>query len=261
LKHLIFRALLVGLLPATLAHADWQIAQTTRENPPNELVEHRRTEVDNAETGARATVHLAIFKTKEATLRVLDQPESPRRDLAEVMTQEHALAAVNGGYFDPEDAPVGLLVSDGKKITPLSTARLLSGVLLSTTKRVEIVRAHGFKPDKQIRAAVQCGPLLLDNAKPLAGLNNTRPARRTFAAVNGRGTAAALGYCSSVSLAQLGEILSLTNLAGGVKFARALNLDGGSSSAFWCQQGDDPFSISEQKTVRDFVAIVPRPAR
>jgi hypothetical protein len=70
---------------------------------------------------------------------------------------------------------------------------------------------------------------------------------------------AALGFSSSVSLADLGKILSLEKVAGpGRQISRALNLDGGSSSAFWVAEGDDAFSIAEQKTVRDFIAIVPR---
>ncbi len=39
---------------------------------------------------------------------------------------------------------------------------------------------------------------------------------------------------------------------------RALNLDGGSSTAFWFAGKGDVFSIREAKSVRDFVAIVPR---
>jgi hypothetical protein len=60
-----------------------------------------------------------------------------------------------------------------------------------------------------------------------------------------------------VSLAQLGQILALPDAAGKIRIMRALNLDGGSSSAFWFAGKDGIFSILEQKTVRDFVAIMP----
>ncbi|HEX3818650.1 MAG TPA: phosphodiester glycosidase family protein, partial [Chthoniobacterales bacterium] len=153
---------------------------------------------------------------------------------------------------------VGLLVSDGRKISSLGKARLLSGVLWSTATRVEIVRAQHFKMSGKIKNAVQCGPLLVEREQPVAGLDDRRSARRTFAAVDGN-RHAMLGVCSRVSLADLGEILSLTNIAGPRKIARALNLDGGSSSAFWIADGGS--IMSEQKTVRDFVAIVPRASR
>ena len=67
---------------------------------------------------------------------------------------------------------------------------------------------------------------------------------------------AAIGFCSEVTLAQLGKILAMRDLAPELKAQRALNLDGGSSSAFWFAGERGPFSIPEQKTVRDFVAVV-----
>ncbi len=248
---------LLWLVSVTLAAAGWQMTQSTRENPPNELIEHRKTVWRETETGAEATLHLALFKTSKATLQVVDQPAAPRQDLAETMARIGALAGVNGGYFDPEDKPVGLLVQAGKKITPLSSAHLLSGLLWATASRVEIVRAKHFQRNGKVREAVQCGPLLVEHGEPVAGLNATRTARRTFAAVDGKG-GGALGVSSGVSLAQIGQILALPQVEGGRSFLRALNLDGGSSSAFWIGGPDHAFSLSEQKTVRDFVAIVPR---
>jgi len=50
-------------------------------------------------------------------------------------------------------------------------------------------------------------------------------------------------------------------VVGKLEMARALNLDGGSSSAFWFAGREDTVSLPEQKTVRDFVAIVPRSVR
>jgi hypothetical protein len=74
--------------------------------------------------------------------------------------------------------------------------------------------------------------------------------------VDGKGRAT-LGVCSAVSLAQLGQIVALPEAAGKIRIARALNLDGGSSSAFWFAGEGGIFSIREQKPVRDFVAIMP----
>jgi exopolysaccharide biosynthesis protein len=59
-----------------------------------------------------------------------------------------------------------------------------------------------------------------------------------------------------VTLADLGKILATQGIAPDLRVQRALNLDGGSSSAFWF--AGRPFSISEQKRVRNFVAVVPK---
>jgi hypothetical protein len=55
----------------------------------------------------------------------------------------------------------------------------------------------------------------------------------------------------------LGQILSLPNSTGEFKITRALNLDGGSSTAFWFAGKRQTISIPESKTVRDFIAVIP----
>jgi hypothetical protein len=87
-------------------------------------------------------------------------------------------------------------------------------------------------------------------------LNDFHVARRTFVATTG-GSRALIGVCSGVSLAELAKILATTSLAEDLTIDRALNLDGGSSTAFWfARENGDEFSIPEQKSVRDFVGIV-----
>jgi hypothetical protein len=97
----------------------------------------------------------------------------------------------------------------------------------------------------------------VEGSQPVAGLNDARPARRTFVATGGSDRAA-IGFCSDVTLAQLGKILATPGVAPDLKVERALNLDGGSSSAFWFAGERGSFSISEQKAVRDFVAVAPK---
>jgi uncharacterized protein YigE (DUF2233 family) len=170
------------------------------------------------------------------------------------MRTTNSVAGVNGGYFDPDGAPVGLLMSGGKIIAPFRKARLLSGVLATRPGKITILRASEFPRHGAWREALQCGPFLVDHGKPVAGLEDTREARRTFVLTTGD-ERAALGYCSRVTLGALAEIV--TSLAP-LKVSRALNLDGGSSSAFWCRTKENVISVSEFKTVRDFVALSPR---
>jgi hypothetical protein len=99
--------------------------------------------------------------------------------------------------------------------------------------------------------------MIVDLGKSVHGLEGTKAARRTFAAA-AAGDKAALGFCSDVTLADLSNILAIVAIPD-FKIQRVLNLDGGSSSAFWFKRANgNAFSISEQKTVRDFVAIAPR---
>ena len=171
------------------------------------------------------------------------------------MRSSNCVAGINGGYFDPEFAPLGLRIVDGKTTARLTRGRLMNGVLASNGS-IQILRVGEFSSRQKFNAAVECGPFLVDLGGRVRGLEATRVARRSFAASE-RGDRVALGFCSAVSLADLSRIL-----VGGLsdfKIQRALNLDGGSSSAFWFKSKDGSvFSIPEQKSVRDFVGIVPK---
>ncbi len=212
--------------------------------------------MSEGDTSESATLDLALFSTKSATVGVLDNPTG-NDDLAATMRRERCLAGVNGGYFDPEHKPVGLVISDGKLIAPLRKARLLSGVMAVANGRLQLLRTPEYSPKRKSTAALQCGPFLVDRGQPVPGLNETRPARRTFI-ITGGADRAALGFCSAVTLAELGRILATPEVVPDLKVLRALNLDGGSSSAFWFAGEQGPFSISERKTVRNFVAVLPK---
>jgi uncharacterized protein YigE (DUF2233 family) len=239
-------ALLLFALPA---RAGWSVTSSNAEKSTGPGIEHRRIVL--TENGEEATLDLAFFSTKSVAVRVIDNPE--RADLSSVMRRTRGLAGVNGGYFDPENAPVGLVISDGKLIAPFRKAKLLSGVLVVAKGRVELLRSSEYSARKTATTALQCGPFLVDGGKPVLGLNGTRPARRTFVLTSGTDRVA-IGFCSSVTLAQLGEILATPEL----KVQRALNFDGGSSSAFWFNGEHGVVSIPEYKTVRNFVVIAPK---
>ena len=247
-------SLTVALLLATLgvSRGAWNVSSSETEGSAVAGVEHRRIVLTDSTSGDDATLDLAVFSAKSAALRVVDNPTGDY-DLAAVMRRTREVAGVNGGYFDPQNAPVGLLIADGKPIAPLRKARLLSGILVVTKTRVELLRSGEYSPRKNTVAAVQCGPFLVDGGKPVAGLNATRPARRTFVLTTGADRGA-IGFCSAVTLAQLGDILATAEL----KVQRALNLDGGSSSAFWFNGERGITSVAEQKTVRNFVIVTPK---
>lgn len=239
---------------AVSAHAEWTLQTAQSEFSSERRVEHRHLVVSSG--AAATTLEIALFATKSATLRVIDNAAQDT-DLAAAMSRNHCLAGVNGGYFDPQFAPIGLRVLDGAVTSPLVRARLLTGVLSASRERgVEITRLGEFSRNRKLDAAVECGPFLVDLAKRVRGLDDTRNARRTFAAV-ARGGRAAVGYCEGATLAELAEILASVRLSDDFALWRAMNLDGGSSSAFWFSRADgSAFSIGEQKSVRDFIGVI-----
>jgi exopolysaccharide biosynthesis protein len=240
---------------AASAHAEWKVLSNEFE-PGRAGIEHRHIVLETTAANQRADLDLAIFSAKSCALRVIDNPNG--QDLATVVKREKCLCGVNGGYFDASFQPIGLRIIDGQTIAPLRHARLITGVLLRSSRGLQIVRAREISPRQKTAVAIQCGPFLLDSSQHVVGLNNSASARRTFAATTTKDRAL-LGVCSEVSLADLAQILGTTPIDPSSKITRALNLDGGSSSAFWFLREDgSAFSIPGQKPVRDFVAVAPK---
>ena len=170
------------------------------------------------------------------------------------MPSANCVAGVNGGYFDPNFAPLGLRIIDGKVTSRLTRGRLMSGVLASNGS-VQILRLAEFSLSKKWSAAIEAGPFLVDHGQPVRGLEKMRSARRTFAAI-ASANRAALGYCPDATLADLAQML-IARL-GDFKIQRALNLDGGSSTGLYFKGARGLYLYPEEKHVRDFVGIIAR---
>jgi hypothetical protein len=240
---------LASFIVAQISSADWKVASVDREPSAVASVQHRHIVLQNS--AESATIDLAVFPGNSTTLRVIDNPGGSE-NLADVMRRENFLAGVNGGYFDTQFRPLGLRIIDGTTRSPLIRARLLTGVLCTSPRGIKIVRFGEFSQKPKCDAAIECGPFLIDGGMPVRGLDRARRARRTFVAVMRTGVAT-LGVSDELSLAELASALAALP---DFKIWRALNLDGGSSTAFWFRRsGGAPFSISEEKSVRDFVGI------
>jgi Phosphodiester glycosidase len=238
-----------------IAAAEWKVVGLSDEpSSPPSLV-HRHVDLKQPETGDRAVLDLALFSKKSGTLRIIDNPDGASDVSTLIGRTSGLLAAVNGGYFDEHFTPLGLRLIDGRITSRLTGGRLLTGVMASNGS-LQIFRVREFPTGQKWNAAVECGPLLVDLARPVRGLESSRVARRTFAATGSKDRAV-LGFCPEATLSELGNMLA-TSL-GDLKIERALNLDGGSSSAFWFKRKDGSvLYYPEEKPVRDFVGITPR---
>jgi Phosphodiester glycosidase len=198
------------------------------------------------------------FQSAKSVFRVIDNPPRNRRSLSSALAASGAVAGSNGGYFHNDFTPLGLAVSQGKTINRFARARLLSGVLLVRNGRMELVRASRFKSTSDVQEALQAGPWLVEKGAPIAGLDDTRSARRTIVANDGKGQWALIAT-SAITLAGASRLLSSTGNVGPLRIANALNLDGGSSTAL--QAGLPPevlIDIPALGPVRNYLAIAPR---
>lgn len=251
-----YGSLLIPLIPLLAsADAEWKILSAESESGRGGI-DHRHVVVEQTAVGHRVVVDLAVFSAKSTSLRVIDNPDG--QSLGAMTKRQNFVCGVNGGYFDAEFKPIGLRVADGTTFSPLRRARLITGILLQSDHGIDVIRVSEFAGTKKIIAAVQSGPFLVEGNKRIRGLNDSQLARRTFAGI-GTNDRAFLGLCSDVSLGDLANILATVSVVADSKIRRAMNLDGGSSSAFWFAREDgSAFSISGRKPVRDFVAVVPK---
>lgn len=208
-----------------------------------------------------ATVHLAFFNSTDYRLEVIDlgmdsSPAYPT--VRDAFLAQRCLAGVNGGFFRPGFQPIGLVVAQGRRINRLETAKLLSGVVFGDDKGIHLIRRGTFADHPQISALLQTGPYLVEHGAPVRGLSPNDPDRRTFIATDWRRNWA-IGTSSALTLEELADLLAFSPLTGW-RIDRAINLDGGSSSAFYFDRPGQEADvvISNWKRVSNVLGVVPK---
>lgn len=228
---------------------------------------HARCEVFSRKTGflsPKDKITAFFFSGNSHRMIVRDEgnlakPKYGSLDAA--MRKSPSIAGVNGSFFssNPEGSPLGIVVQDGKNIHPLETGSFtVAGIIYDTGKQLQLSRSASFasmKNKPSLLSAIQGGPFLVENGKPVKGLNNTKSTYRTFIATDGKS-----GWCiattSAMTLRELSDWLAQKGTLGSFTVKAALNLDGGTSSAFWHHPSGTYFPSI--KKVRNYIGIAPR---
>lgn len=246
-------AVLIALITTAVLQASepWSITTSSNLGEPAPGVSVFEARCASGEKTARVTA--ITFNDKVHHLRVIDSPSPGNATLQNTLRAAGALAGVNGNYFQKDFTPVGLVISGNQTVHPFQTAKILSGIAgVTPDGRTRILRSGSYDPHKNIfTQALQCGPVLVEEGKPVAGLDDAKIARRTVIAT-GPGGNTALIYMSSVTLAEAARILSIHGILDTWTPAIALNLDGGSSSGLWA---GDAITLPEISRVRNFLAL------
>lgn len=241
---------------ATPLFAHWGI---TFSSPPAPLLagaHFQEVEVVGSE-GAKVRIYAVLFQDAKCGLHVLDNPPARAASLESLLREKGYFAGVNGGYFHVNGAPLGLVVSEKQVLNSMEKARLLTGVLEVQENSIRLLRSEEYRFSKRVVNALQAGPFLIEHGRMIRGLNATRLARRTVVASNGQGLWALISM-GPLTLAQAAEVLAIRNILPGWSAWNALNLDGGSSTAFWAATKPQPISIHEFGTVRNFLGLTQR---
>ncbi len=202
-----------------------------------------------------------FFSSSSYGMLVLDEGESGKRygSLENAMRAERCLAGINGGYFadDAVATPLGLLRHRGKQVAEFASGSFtVAGVLYDTGRELRLERSRKLTTTPaRMREAIQGGPFLVEHGRKIAGLNNTKRARRSFVATDGKGNWC-LGMSSPMTLDELAAWLASGRALGRFRVQAALNMDGGTSSAFWA--AEPLVHKPGVKSVRNYIGIVPR---
>lgn len=269
-----FRAFLLALVLSliglpTAMRADWRVVDgSTAQDPASPFLHERKLVSKASEAGflEARRIDLVWFHADRHTFRVIDNgsPVEPRYPgLAAAMIENGALAGCNGGFFLKNHEPSGLMIADGTSTGRFGEGGLLSGVVLSSGRRNPYLlrRAQYDAGQYQATDLIQAGPFLVDQGATVRGLSPESSRRRTFVLHDGDRWFA-LGISDAFTLAELGEVLARADFSPTRRVHRALNLDGGTSSGLYLDRGTagGPLRIEPFKTVRNFLAIVPREA-
>jgi len=204
-----------------------------------------------------------VFDSRNHRLAVVDQPAGPGSrfaDAREAGISRNALAAFNAGFFTPEGAPLGKLVSGGRPAGSWNSSSLGSGIFMEDPAGGMSLRRRAGITGSGQRELLQAGPWLVENGRPVAGLDPAKSAVRTFLAWDG-GSRWWIGRSSSCSLAQLGSALG-SGSPTSWQPRMVLNLDGGRSTDLWISSavpgGPASFRPLWNRPVRNFLVLLPR---
>lgn len=218
---------------------------------------YRPWEIDAGEDGAMVAGHVFRADPRIIRMTVIDARRGGR-DSARVATlrmESQAYVVVNGGFFDENSRPLGLVVGDGKEMSPLR--KVDQGLFLISLGRPFIQHTRDPLP-QPIETALQSGPRLVVDGRAL----HLKPqvSRRTSVCLPGDGTVMIVVFPTPLALSDLAENLVRSAADGGLGCWSALNLDGGPSTQLSAAAPGLSLEVEGGWGVPNGLAILPKSA-
>jgi exopolysaccharide biosynthesis protein len=203
---------------------------------------------------SEAEVQVVYFAPAEIQLEVVTNLDGNIQGVRDAVERRGSFGGINGGYFEANLDPIGLLISNNRVVHPTQKAKLLSGIFFVRNGHPELTRTSEFSGTRGVQQAIQCGPFLVDGGRTVDGLNYLRVAPRTFIFTCGP-TVWGFGICRSVTLKEMGDILAHGNVIPDHRIMRALNFDGGSSTALYLKLDGRAIFSEGRSAVSNFLIL------
>lgn len=210
--------------------------------------------------GQSIEFQVVLFDSRHHQLKVIDQPQDfvGGGQITASMRKAGAIAGVNGGFFTPQFAPMGLMIADGHPSGAWQANKLLTGAVVVSGGKPQLLWNAEARGRQKAAQFLQAGPRLVDVGKAVPALERSKHSTRTFIATDG-GQRWMMGLARGASLGELAEALATAEIIPGFRIQRALNLDGGRSSALYYRTAEGgEHSDPGWSTVRNYLGIVPK---
>lgn len=179
----------------------------------------------------------AIWKNNPSTNINLVANFTQQASMVDIVLKNNCVAAINGGFYDTKNQPLGWLVENKQTLKKPIKSSLFNGFVYQTGKVFGIKRTV---PAALASWGIQTGPIVWESGKPLQlKLTSDKFARRIVLAVNNNALVIWMAIYGQNSvfdgprLANLPKIVALINDQEQLQLDTAVNLDGGSASAFY----------------------------
>jgi uncharacterized protein YigE (DUF2233 family) len=200
--------------------------------------------------------HIHVFKINLAQhqLKIINHNDLNIKfpTIEQYAKHQNAPLAINGGFFDQKDQPLGLRVSDYQ---PTHAFKNISwwGVFYIQNHHARISSARQFSTKQNIEFAMQAGPrLIIDNHIP--SLRPGYAERTAICVLNENEIAMIITQYFPTTLNQFAKLIQDKPL----RCQNALNLDGGSSSQFFAKFSGFFLHMPGLAAVSDAIVVLPR---
>ena len=231
--------------------------------------------------GSTQSISIARFPVWEQSVSVVESDGTSAMITSRFGEQNHALAAINGSYFDRQLMPVTYVKDEGKVICARTADDVdrCNGMFRIRDKKgktIDIISVDSnttLSAAKGWREAIVSGPILMEDGKPVIYEDDGTKSYRGFYAR--RHPRSIIGYTADgwmyfivvdgrfPAMADGMSVSELTVLCEALGLYEALNLDGGGSSTLWTSgQGvlnhpydNKVFDHSGERTVPNVIIV------
>jgi uncharacterized protein YigE (DUF2233 family) len=181
--------------------------------------------------------------------RDLSRPLASANDFAQY---SKALITINGGFFDQNNQPLGLRISDEQQYSPLKRISWW-GIFYIKQQKAYLSSLNHYSSQLPLNFAIQSGPRLIANNKMIAALKQGYAERSALGITHDGHVIILVTENAPMTTSALAALMH----SEPVNCRDALNLDGGSSSQLSVRIGEFALHAPGFSNIADAIVVKP----